>query len=1047
MIRHLRFLFFISLSTFLSLWCSFYFITPPGVVRIFPQIVSQDEHTSSLDSHLIPNASKEPTLVTKLPLESAQINSNEIIPPNPVPASLETRPVESASPSTIIETAKNDKPDTVIIQSVSPSPQTIPEDKKTDLTKSIDSANQNSLNPNNSAIKDFISKVGINKPFYDWLAIAILMCFLAAIPRIPGLRISYSHLWPFKKLVIAPPAWLGVIGGWILGVFVGFLNFHGSIADLIVLALPIFIFILKNWHPIAKKSNPETNETESILQRLNKLYKNRQAIDFQEIASFYAALKVWFCQETAAVSDSTDLTFAKDKAKKIANQLTEIIEQNNAGLRIGIVGSFGCGKSSIINLTLHYLGQKKICGAKPIICKISMWGCHSSASAQEYILEALLKETASHFDSSSFAPITEEWNNLTEGSGSGKLKMLKFLWAPQTFSQRLEELSILLKKLNYHLILVIEDIDRNDDREYCPKQIQALLERLKGRKEDGGLDCSIIIAGQRTSIDFSRLCESLVSPPVIPAYTLKEIIWAIARYHLPQAFNNWRYPDQIEWSLLYGTNTSKNSLGSAAAHIDIFSLLDFQLLIGNPRTFKAFLRRLDDGWNRLQGEIDYFDFFLITLLRTALPDSFDFIHSHHEILRTIRKRMEVSSNSKKSLNGDLANLKSKFKDHREELEDRALSFDKIISLLFGEGVYEKLDMSSYLNVRSWPANKSQRVAQGPFPTDYWGRAYMEDIQPNELKDKEIISAHQQWLLDPETRTGLLVMLRNELADLKWVELHLELTADQTLQLTKAILLDRSLDQHGNPVAVSFNALAEMTSRSTLMVLQALAHQQFAKFPEKFVDWTISTFEKICDNNLHVAISFVQRWIIKDEPLQAFPSKNYNLLKDKMLEFLCKKIKNSPCPSIQLMKLIPENELTTLHLYLLLLSLSEAELYSPSLNSISDFERKLDPPEWLKNSWYEAICLPETEKKALLQAVGTLFKVLSELHDIQLIEERILTVFGEHGRPTMERIAGMDFSITPLELYGAKIKDAARVWLIKHNPILVSKSQPFLNDVR
>ena len=59
-------------------------------------------------------------------------------------------------------------------------------------------------------------------------------------------------------------------------------------------------------------------------------------------------------------------------------------------------------------------------------------------------------------------------------------------------------------------------------------------------------------------------------------------------------------------------------------------------------------------------------------------------------------------------------------------------------------------MPSHLNVRSWPVNKSQRVTQAPSPTDYWGRAYMEDIQPNELEDKEIISAHQQWLLDPET---------------------------------------------------------------------------------------------------------------------------------------------------------------------------------------------------------------------------------------------------------------------------------------------------------
>jgi hypothetical protein len=69
---------------------------------------------------------------------------------------------------------------------------------------------------------------------------------------------------------------------------------------------------------------------------------------------------------------------------------------------------------------------------------------------------------------------------------------------------------------------------------------------------------------------------------------------------------------------------------------------------------------------------------------------------------------------------------------------------------------------------------------------------------------------------------------------------------------------------------------------------------------------------------------------------------------------------------------------------------------------------------------------------LVQAVGVLFKIL-ELHDVQLIEERILAIFGKYGKSTMERIAGMDFSVTPLESHGIKIKDAAKKWLVKLNP--------------
>ena len=97
-----------------------------------------------------------------------------------------------------------------------------------------------------------------------------------------------------------------------------------------------------------------------------------------------------------------------------------------------------------------------------------------------------------------------------------------------------------------------------------------------------------------------------------------------------------------------------------------------------------------------------------------------------------------------------------------------------------------------------------------------------------------------------------------------------------------------------------------------------------------------------------------------------------------------------------MKSIPENESATLHLYLLLLSITENELSSPSPNFGNNFERKLNSPEWLKNSWHEAILSPVTQAKALLQAVDVLFIIPSELHKIQLIEERILAIFGEYG---------------------------------------------------
>lgn len=570
-----------------------------------------------------------------------------------------------------------------------------------------------------------------------WLAFVLILGLFLSMPSMQGMQINLRHILNLKNLYYAPPAWLGIAVGWILGGLVAFSKIETI--DCVLLSLMLIIFIAKNVHHKKSLDNSmlADDETEYVFQRVEKLCENEGSTSPKEIIQFFKKIKNWFSHEEPIPIGSyyADLLPTCGQAQETARQLSEAMEKNT-GLRIGVVGPIGCGKSSMINLIISHLQKNNSRKIKPIICKINMWGCSSSAVAQEYILEELLKETALHFDSSSFAPIAEEWKSHIEGSEFGIIKALKSFWRPSTFRQRLEALSDLLTKLDYHLIIIIEDIDRPSDPAYHSKQIQGLLEQLKLPREHGGLDCSIIVAGNSEAIEFSRLCECTLSPPSINVYLLRKIILTVTRAHIPKEFDEWSSNKSIEWSLLYGDNAAGGSLGSSAAHIDIFSLLDFQRLIGTPRNLKCFLRRLDSGWNRLQGRLNYFDYFLVTLLRIALPESLDFLHTHHEILCTIDKMYNSQDSNNDQLNSELQNLKYNFEEHRKTLKSQLVSFDKIVALLFGTIVYQKLDLRIQINERTWPKKRLPSVLSTLDPEDYWNIAYTESTGL-EIKETEV----------------------------------------------------------------------------------------------------------------------------------------------------------------------------------------------------------------------------------------------------------------------------------------------------------------------
>lgn len=807
--------------------------------------------------------------------------------------------------------------------------------------------------------------------------------------KLPWIQTNIKHLKHIKKAHL--PLWLFIIVGWILGSYIACLNTNCFIPDYILLCLPPAAFFFNHLSSKNEDKKPnlpkETGEDDKIINQ-------------------------WFHQEIPIFLPEEDLISISPTAKGIADRVIANIE-NHTGTRIGVVGEFGSGKSSMINLIGHYLSlthNKKI---TIIICKIDLWAFPSSSVAQENILRLILKTCSHYFDIFPCASMVTEWKDVIKNN-HWWLFLMTIFGMCATFDHSIEILAGMLKRLNYHLVLVIENIDRKNDKEYCPKQIQALLEHLKL-----GLECTIIVAGSHQAIDFTRLCEYQIPTRLIPHLHLQNIFQKIFNYHMPNAYN-WSQPKQCDFSLFYHDITCR---------LDFLSIWDLQRLIGTPRNLKHFLRQYHEDWNYLKGEVDYWDFFLLKLVQIALPESYDFIAAHRTILIDITN--EFTHKNAPPLNQDLSNLKKKFLMHRDNLGTKAIIFDKIFRLLFGDKIYKKFELPVF-RLLGWPNNLRQRISSHPHPTNYLDRVYRGTIEANEISDKEIDSMLQQWRSKHNKK--LLVMLEDPLADLKfgsYYEKVIELDNVELLELLRQIIIYRSLDKNRNAVVIDFAAPCR-SAKSALIVLQEHCFHRFFNSSDTFFNWVVSLVEELCKINLQSATKCIRRFLGNENFANQVSSDQWKFLKTSIETTVFTKVKNN---SKELALLFPKNDLYALYRYLLFLSSTKEILQShPS----SEYPEIIFP-HWIKNSLDEVLFDSKIKEKPLLQVIGILFKnpfddTTHGRQGMQLREEQVFSIFPNREIDIMKLIVETDFSNTILANQSKKIKTLAQDWIEKNNSI-------------
>jgi len=169
------------------------------------------------------------------------------------------------------------------------------------------------------------------------------------------------------------------------------------------------------------------------------------------------------------------------------------------------------------------------------------------------------------------------------------------------------------------LVFIVEDLDRNNSRNFDRQEVLAFLHRLKSNSNISYIFAAGISTPAR--IDFDKLCDHIQLLLPITETLSSALIERVRSECL----------DKERFSHIGFTNASDHKWSSLATLVgrerDVLSLPQAAAaLLNTPRALRHVLGRTYIAWlDSLHGEIDWDDLFILNILRHTTPECFAFL--------------------------------------------------------------------------------------------------------------------------------------------------------------------------------------------------------------------------------------------------------------------------------------------------------------------------------------------------------------------------------------------------------------------------------------
>jgi len=399
-----------------------------------------------------------------------------------------------------------------------------------------------------------------------------------------------------------------------------------------------------------------------------------------------------------------------------AGSVERIVEHIRSNKRmIALLGPMGSGKTSILNITLQSVEE---CRPNAVVVRTDIWKAKSPEKLPEIIINDIVKVLDGVCDTVDLRGIPLAYRRIGAAEPSGILHRLFSLENRYTSLHGLDQLCDVLEVLDRHIVLVVEDLERLP-RSFGITHVSRFLWSIREIHR-----CSTIIAmdPKRTRMDFAKLCDSIELVPNLPLTDVAKVLidhhkyWTSHHDDLsPQSNPNGR--DKLDL-VMANKRGIRLYLVNQLHGIPIRML---STLLNTPRSVRQALRRINDVWNELHGEVNLDDLIILSVLHSSAPSVFQFIVTNIEVARKTSDGLEK---------GMLESFRRDWeRTLRRELHANAVR--RLVDLL---GIPQ-------LRAPRAPALQADQSPQGVHTDekpDYFARIVAGKISPNEIRDQDVL---------------------------------------------------------------------------------------------------------------------------------------------------------------------------------------------------------------------------------------------------------------------------------------------------------------------
>lgn len=532
----------------------------------------------------------------------------------------------------------------------------------------------------------------------------------------------------------------------------------------------------------------------------------------------------WLRTEGCPVNDGLGhLTFAE----KLADRL---LQESRS---IGLIGGFGAGKSTIIAWMQAIIDtriDKDQAKKKEHVFWVSQscWGFESSSLAIQQILRAGIAEVEKKVDTFYIRSLPESYRQTFAAGGDWLSAIVDLIMGRRDSFEQFEQLSDLLEKTNSRLILIVEDLDRNETQNFSIQDVCAFLYRL--RQHDR---LQFVLAADTRSaskIDFRKLTDHIEYVPVVGIPELHSLLTRVHREDMKNV-----HPSRIQ-------DTTEQLSEFSALSTDMLHEFSLQPiaravveLLRTPRALRLALRRTHFVWiEQLSGEVNWVELFLVNVMRVAAPEAFGFLFE-------FRNRFTLDKDKRKSRAGReylLAQWKARIRGCDWSPE----AAEVVIVHLFPEA-----GIVFYGN-RGASHSRDQSVKSDR----YWKRVCNERIPTSEIADRMVLKDIEVWMSSRSPDSKLVKQLVSSADYAQAFECVYETLLGNDFQDLLELfsqVVEKTVESHGNETtwgSDGYNSLSLIVSR------------YIPPSPE-MIDWICGRIRTICGRSMGMVYALNRLW--------------------------------------------------------------------------------------------------------------------------------------------------------------------------------------------